>query len=103
MNERIVYPSGDGLAVVIPADCGLTVRQIAAKDVPPGLPYLIVDVSDLPTDRTYRDAWRADFSQPDGYGGEQEPEPTAEQDTTGLVLDPVLGWVKPEDVPEGRG
>jgi hypothetical protein len=106
MNERIVYPSGDGIAVVIPADCGLSVLEIARKDVPAGLPFIVVDVSDLPADRNYRAAWRADFSEPDGYGGETapEPEPTPEPepDTTGLVLDPVLGWVKPEEVPEGR-
>lgn len=30
---------------------------IAAKDVPAGKPYKIVDVSDIPSDRTFRDAW----------------------------------------------
>lgn len=30
---------------------------IAAKDVPEGKPYKIVDVSDIPEDRTFRDAW----------------------------------------------
>jgi hypothetical protein len=44
------------------------VSEIARKDVPAGVPYLIVNASDLPEDRTYRDAWTADFSQPDGIG-----------------------------------
>lgn len=30
---------------------------IAQKDVPAGKPYKIVDVSDIPEDRTFRDAW----------------------------------------------
>ncbi len=59
MNQRIIYPTDDGgVAIIIPApDCGLTIEQIAAKDVPQGKPYKIVDVSDIPTDRTFRDAW----------------------------------------------
>jgi hypothetical protein len=57
MNQRIIYPTDNGVAIIIPADCGLTIEQIAAKDVPAGKPYKIVDVSDIPTDRTFRDAW----------------------------------------------
>ena len=30
---------------------------IAAKDVPAGKPYKIVDVTDIPSDRTFRSAW----------------------------------------------
>lgn len=58
MNQRIIYPTDDGgVAVIIPADCGLTVEEIAAKDVPEGKPFKIVDVADIPEDRTFRDAW----------------------------------------------
>jgi hypothetical protein len=58
MNQRIIYPTDDGgVAIIIPADCGLTIEEIAAKDVPEGKPYKIVDVADIPTDRTFRDAW----------------------------------------------
>ena len=59
MNQRILYPTDDGgVAVVIPApDCGLTIEQIAAKDVPAGRPFKIVDVSEIPVDRTFRAAW----------------------------------------------
>lgn len=59
MNQRIIYPTDDGgVAVIIPApDCGLTVEEIAAKDVPAGKPFKIVDVADIPTDRTFRAAW----------------------------------------------
>ena len=59
MNQRIIYPTDEGgVAVIIPAaECGLTIEEIAAKDVPAGKPYKIVDVSDIPTDRTFRGAW----------------------------------------------
>jgi hypothetical protein len=58
MNQRILYPTDNGgVAVIIPAECGLTIDEIAAKDVPEGKPYKIVDVSDIPTDRTFRSAW----------------------------------------------
>ena len=59
MNQRIIYPTDDGgVAVIVPAaECGLTIEQIAAKDVPAGKPYKIVDVADIPTDRTFRGAW----------------------------------------------
>ena len=60
MNQlRVIYPTDDGgVALIIPAaECGLTIEEIAAKDVPKGKPYKIVDVSDIPTDRTFRSAW----------------------------------------------
>ncbi len=57
--KRIIYPTDEGgVAVIIPAaECGLTIEEIAAKDVPAGKPYKIVDVSDIPADRTFRNAW----------------------------------------------
>jgi hypothetical protein len=58
MNQRIIFPTDDGgVAVIVPAECGLTIEQIAAKDVPAGKPYEIVDVADIPSDRTFRGAW----------------------------------------------
>jgi len=59
MNSRIIYPTDDGgVAVIIPAaECGLSIEEIAAKDVPAGKAYKIVDVADIPTDRTFRNAW----------------------------------------------
>ena len=58
-NKRILYQKEDGgVAVIIPADnCGLTVEEIAQKDVPSGRPYKIVDASEVPSDRTFRNAW----------------------------------------------
>lgn len=58
MDKRIVYKNDDGtISIVVPADCGLTIEEIAAKDVPEGKEYHIVDVSEIPTDRTFRNAW----------------------------------------------
>lgn len=59
MDQRIIYPNDNGgVSIIIPApDCGLTIEEIAAKDVPEGKPYKIVDVADIPTDRTFRNAW----------------------------------------------
>lgn len=59
MNQRIIYPTDDGgVAVIVPApNSGLTIEQIAAKDVPAGKPFEIVDVSEVPSDRTFRGAW----------------------------------------------
>ena len=58
---RIIYPTDEGgVAIVIPAPEALetmTIEEIAAKDVPAGKPYQIVDVSEIPSDRTFRGAW----------------------------------------------
>jgi hypothetical protein len=54
MTQRIIYPTEDGgVAIIIPA---VSVEE-AIKDVPEGKPYKIVEASDIPTDRTFRDAW----------------------------------------------
>ena len=59
MNQRIIYTQPKGVvAVVVPAfECGLTIAEIAAKDVPAGVSADIVDVSVIPPDRTFRNAW----------------------------------------------
>lgn len=54
MNQRIIYPTdGGGVAIIIPAES----VEAAMKDIPEGKPYKIVDVSDIPEDRTFRAAW----------------------------------------------
>jgi hypothetical protein len=59
MEQRIIYPTDDGgVAIIIPAsECGLTIEEIAAKDVPEGKPFKIVDVAEIPSDRLFRAAW----------------------------------------------
>jgi len=69
-NKRIIYQNDTGgVAVLTPADCGLTIEQIAAKDVPTGKPYKIVDASEIPTDRQWRNEWTVDEADlTDGVG-----------------------------------
>jgi hypothetical protein len=54
MNQRIIYPTDNGgVAIIIPAES----VEAALKNVPEGKPYKIVDVADIPADRTFRNAW----------------------------------------------
>lgn len=64
---KIIYPNEGGIAVIHPTG-ELSVEEVARKDVPYGLPFLLVAPEGIPADRTFRNAWEADFSSPDGYG-----------------------------------
>lgn len=67
---KIIFPNdNDGISIIHPTG-ELPIAQVAFKDVPTGKPYLFVADEDIPADRAYRDAWEADFSNPDGYGGQ---------------------------------
>jgi len=96
--QVIIYPNDQaGIAIILPApNCGIPLFEIGRKDVPPIVtyegtgefmvdeetmegreimrrvvtprPFRIIPASAIPQDRTYRDAWTADFSAPDGYG-----------------------------------
>lgn len=82
MNKVIIFPNGSGgVAVMYPAPKYLeslitdevnnedtALNLVAQKDVPTGTPYRIVPLADIPADRTDREAWTADFSNPDGVG-----------------------------------
>jgi hypothetical protein len=61
MTQRIIYPNDDGgVSILIPTPEYLethTIEELATKDVPADKPFKIVDVSDIPTDRTFRNAW----------------------------------------------
>lgn len=60
MTKRIIYKTLEGsVAVIVPADT----IEACMKDIPEGAEYRIVDVSDIPTDRTFRNAWQADFTK----------------------------------------
>jgi len=70
-TKRIIYKQANGtVAIIIPANKETrTVDEIAKKDVPTGLPYKIVDVSEISSDRTFRDAWTIDEAElTDGVG-----------------------------------
>jgi hypothetical protein len=72
MNQLIIYQNDKGgVTVLIPADCGKTIEEIADKDVPAGKSYKIVSSDILPTDMTFFDAWEVDEADlTDGVGAE---------------------------------
>jgi hypothetical protein len=88
-NQRIIHPTPDGgIAVVVPSGT-LPIEDVALKDVPAGAPYLLATVDDIPADRTFRGAWEADFTTPDGEGigadawfaaQQPAPEPAPEEE-----------------------
>ena len=74
-DYRILYKSVEEVLIIVsPADnCGLTVQEIADKDVPTGHPHKIVLTSELnlDDDDDYRNSWTCDDSiLTDGVGGE---------------------------------
>ena len=60
--KRIIYKTPDGgVAVLVPSPEYLqdhTIEELAAKDVPKGAEFRIVDTVDVPNDRTWRAAWQ---------------------------------------------
>lgn len=81
--KRILFPNDDGgVSIITPtSECLETrsIEEIAAKDVPAGKPYKIINVADVPTDRTFRNAWEADIDEPDGVGAESNEFPEVTQ------------------------
>ena len=80
MNSRIIYPTDDGgVSVIIPAPECLaerTIQEIAAKDVPAGKAYKIIEDDVVPSDRTFRNAWEVDSAiLTDGFGAESNEFP----------------------------
>lgn len=59
--KRIIYPNTEGgVCVIVPTPEALesmSIEEIATKDVPQGIEYKIIDASELPQDRTFRNAW----------------------------------------------
>ena len=71
--KKIVFKNTDGsVGVIHPTQEAIDsfgIEAIAKKDVPAGLPYKIVDESEIPSDRTFRNAYEWDDTvEPDGVG-----------------------------------
>jgi hypothetical protein len=71
--KRIIYKNPDNtVSIIIPSDDALkimSIEDIAKKDVPTGYKYKIVDVSEVPSDREFRNAWTIDEAElTDGVG-----------------------------------
>ena len=58
-DTRFLYTDDNGtLCIVIPADnTDLTLDQIKSKDCPNGKTVYTVNKSEIPTDRSFRNAW----------------------------------------------
>ena len=58
-DYRFIYTNDEGgISIVIPTDnCGLTLEQIKDKDCPSGKTVYTVNKSEIPTDRSFRNAW----------------------------------------------
>jgi len=58
--KRILYTNENGgLSIVIPSpNFKGTIQELAKKDVPNDLSYEIVETDAIPTDRTFRNAWK---------------------------------------------
>jgi hypothetical protein len=53
--KRILYQTTDGVVILSPSP-SVTI-EFCIKDVPTGSKYKIVDATDVPNDRTFREAW----------------------------------------------
>lgn len=68
MDKRIIFPNETGISVITPSG-DLTVEETALKIVPSGVKFKILNVSDFPENRDFRNAWQFDFSSDfDGVG-----------------------------------
>ncbi len=58
-DYRFVYTRDDGgITICCPSDnCPLTLEQIKDKDCPKDRPVYTVNKSEIPTDRSFRNAW----------------------------------------------
>jgi hypothetical protein len=73
--QVIIYPNEDGgVSVVYPApEFAAHIEAVAAKDVPTGKAWRIIDASELP-DKGYRDRWRWTASGPLSVATESQGE-----------------------------
>ena len=58
-DYRFIFQNDRGtITIVSPADnCSLTLDEIKAKDCPSDRPVYTVNKSEVPTDRSFRNAW----------------------------------------------
>ena len=58
-DTRFIYTRDDGgISIVVPSDNSTsTLDEIKAKHCPSDRPVYTVDKSQIPTDRSFRDAW----------------------------------------------
>lgn len=59
MNKTIIFRTFDGGVAILSASPNWegTIEELAARDVPTGCQYKIIDALEIPSDRTFRSAW----------------------------------------------
>ena len=72
---KIIYKNSDeSIAIIHPSREAIefmSIEEIALKDVPTGLAFAIIEDSEIPLDRTFRDAWVIDSALlTDGIGAD---------------------------------
>lgn len=99
--KKIIYPlDNGGVGLIHPvADCGLTVEEIARKDVPAGKPYLFIEDNQLP-DQVFFEAWEADFSNNNGSGIGPHAWFVEQYDAEIAFINSLTDPTKPEDMTE---
>ena len=80
--QVVIFKQDNGVVAIIrPTEEALAlygIEAIAQKDVPAGTPYKIIDASEIPTDRSQRNAWTVDDADlTDGVGAESNTFPDA--------------------------
>jgi hypothetical protein len=65
----IVFEIDNSISVMAPTD-QINYLVTAMRDVPDGVPFIIIDISELPD--APKESWVVDFSNPDGIGGRFE-------------------------------
>ena len=58
---KIIYPTATGVAIIHPTG-ELSIEDCAKQSVPAGVPYRIVNDDEVPSDRTFRNAWKEDLT-----------------------------------------
>ncbi len=57
MTQRILTTQDNGATIAVISPSPQHTAEFCIKDVPAGAKYLIVDTAEVPSDRTFRNAW----------------------------------------------
>lgn len=90
MNQVIIYnliqSNENDICHIMYPTCNIPINEIARMFVPQGVPYKIIDKSEIPSDMTFRVAWEAVIDKPDGYG-DSEGYLAKQEEKTGVNND----------------
>jgi len=57
MTQRILITNDNGASIGVIVPANNVTAEFCVKDVPVGSKYKIVEANDVPSDRTFRNAW----------------------------------------------